>query len=272
MFLGCFPVTTLRSPAEGEAGGGVLYGARLAGPAAVCREAAQGAAFAFSRGTWRSHPMRWLVPCCFHSEGVRCQQYSFRGANVCQNALVSWERQGSPEAQREGAGSGVSARTRSMVSDCRKHLRYFSPRRVLRCGLRTEPSPSAVPAHRAPRRGSMTAQDSLSRPAWALTTHCWCRLCPVLTTWARVCGCCHQVSPPPLEKQWPTYLFPPNVEHSCSARRIKGMFYTITSVFFFLSVLSSLISPSGLMALNIHRSRWVAFDPQTWRKVEERTQ
>lgn len=87
------------------------------------------------------------------------------------------------------------------VSGCWQRLPFLPLRRAPRRGVGTGPSPSAVPAPRAPRRGSTTGQHPPSQGARAPAIRCWRRPCPALSTWARGCGCCLQVSPVRLEEQ-----------------------------------------------------------------------
>lgn len=91
-------------------------------------------------------------------------------------------------------GSG-SVGPGAMVLGCWKCLPCLSLRRVPQCGVRMGPSPSAAPAHRAPRQGTLMAQRSPSQGARAPAIRYWRRPCPALSTLARVCGCCLQVSP-----------------------------------------------------------------------------
>lgn len=46
----------------------------------------------------------------------------------------------------------------------------------------------------------MMGWHSARQGAWAPAIRCWRRLCPALSTSARGCGCCLQVSPALLEK------------------------------------------------------------------------
>lgn len=169
--LGCFAAAALRPSAEREAGGGVLRGACLVGPAAARGEAGQGVWFTLGLGRRCVRD----VP----TGAVCAPVFTLRVSGV--NARIS-ETHGSPGwgwgrgLLRRGAGARTGLGETPAVS------RRRAPRR----GVRMGPSLSAVPAPPALRRGSSTAQDPSSQ-----ATRCWRHLCPAPSASARVCGCCH---------------------------------------------------------------------------------